>query len=67
MMKKTIPISDVKLRTSDGKEYDIPERGSLALLALGDIGVMAWRQKIQDLRQARIQEVLDHRKQRKQG
>ncbi len=66
-MKKSIPLSAIKLHTADGKEYDIPERGSLALLALGDIGVMAWRQKIQTLRQVRIQEVLDHRKQRDQG
>jgi hypothetical protein len=29
----------------DSKEYKIPEGGSLGLLALGDIGLIKWREK----------------------
>ena len=29
----------------DGKPFEIPERGSMALLALGYRGLMAWRAK----------------------
>ena len=35
------------LKTETGEEYDIPEGGSLGLLALGYIGVMLWREKKQ--------------------
>lgn len=31
--------------TKDGAAFDIPVEGSLGLLALGDIGLFAWRQK----------------------
>ncbi len=60
--KKNIHISELVLRTPDGQPYDIPVRGSLGLLALGDIGVMAWRNKIQQLKNEKIQAVLDKRK-----
>ncbi len=33
------------LRTKDGEDFDIPVEGSLGLLALGYVGLMAWRQK----------------------
>ena len=29
----------------DSKKYNIPEGGSLGLLALGDIGLIKWREK----------------------
>lgn len=35
----------IKLATPDGKPIDIPIGGSIGLLALGDIGTIAWRQK----------------------
>ena len=63
-MKKSISLSELTLRTPDGQPYDIPERGSLALLALGDIGIQAWRQQIASLRRARIEAVLEHRRKR---
>ena len=31
--------------TMDGTAFDIPVEGSLGLLALGDLGLFAWRQK----------------------
>ncbi len=34
-----------ELRTEAGEAYDIPEGGSLGLLALGYSGLMIWRQK----------------------
>lgn len=35
---------------SDGRPYDIPIGGSIGLLALGDLGIIAWRQKQQQLK-----------------
>ncbi len=35
----------VEIKTEDGNDFDIPEEGSLGLLALGAKGLMAWRQK----------------------
>lgn len=34
----------VQLRTKDGAPYDVPVEGSLGLLALGYVGLMAWRE-----------------------
>ena len=31
--------------TRSGHPYDVTAEGSLGLLALGDVGLMAWRQK----------------------
>ena len=42
---KTPILSNLKFRTREGAAYDIPEGGSLGLLALGYIGLMAWREK----------------------
>jgi len=38
---------DIPLRTEDGQPFDPPIDGSLGLLALGDLGLVAWRQKRQ--------------------
>lgn len=35
----------LNIKTKDGKPFDIPLQGSLGLLALGDLGLMAWRKK----------------------
>lgn len=35
----------ITLKTEDGKPFNIPEGGSLGLLALGYVGVMLWREK----------------------
>ena len=40
-MKEPIII----LQTEHGEPFEIPEGGSLGLLALGYIGVMLWREK----------------------
>ena len=34
--------------TENGKPFEVPEEGSLGLLALGYVGLMAWRQKRQE-------------------
>ena len=31
--------------TEDGRNYEVPVEGSLGLLALGDVALMAWRLK----------------------
>jgi len=49
-MEPTTTPDTPELRTETGELYDIPEGGSLGLLALGYAGVMLWRQKIAALR-----------------
>lgn len=41
MNSKEIPI----IKDENGKPFDIPVDGSLGLLALGHLGLMAWRNK----------------------
>lgn len=43
----------VELRTEQGEVFEIPEGGSLGLLALGYTGLMLWREKRQEIRQER--------------
>lgn len=55
MTKKPLPpiaILDVQpaLHTVDGQSFDIPFGGSIGLLALGDLGIIAWRQKVRKLK-----------------
>ena len=40
---------DVKIMIKDGKEIDIPVEGSLGLLALGAVGIRAWRRKQKEI------------------
>jgi len=40
----------VLIRNADGTPYEVPVEGSLALLALGYKGLMAWRAKRQQVR-----------------
>lgn len=40
-----------ELTTPEGKKYDIPVEGSLGLLALGYVGLMAWRAKRNEVAQ----------------
>ena len=39
------PLQALDLRTESGEPYEIPVEGSLGLLALGYVGLMAWREK----------------------
>jgi hypothetical protein len=39
--------AQIQLTTADGQPIDIPIGGAIGLLALGDIGLIAWRQKRQ--------------------
>lgn len=48
--QKTI-TSAINFKTEFGENYDIPAEGSLGLLALGYIGLMAWREKRMVLQQ----------------
>ncbi|MCB9170036.1 MAG: hypothetical protein H6594_06775 [Flavobacteriales bacterium] len=49
---------DLTIKNADGTPYQVPVEGSLALLALGYKGLMAWRA-------ARIRTAEDHKKQGK--
>jgi hypothetical protein len=42
------------LETEKGQPYEIPENGSLGLLALGYVGVMLWREKRQQVQQEKL-------------
>ena len=37
--------SKIQLQTEKGDSFEVPEDGSLGLLALGYVGVMLWREK----------------------
>ena len=47
---KKLYEEDFKLITENGKETDIPEGGSLGLLALGYKGLIAWRKKKRNIK-----------------
>lgn len=42
-------FEDVKIITQDGEEIEIPLEGSLGLLALGAVGIRAWRRKQKEM------------------
>ena len=42
-MKNLTTNNNKNIRTQDGKQVEIHEKGSLGLLALGFQGLMAWR------------------------
>ena len=43
------------IKTKEGHSIKIPFGGSLGLLALGDIGLLAWRMKKQEIIKAQIE------------
>ncbi|MEM1324378.1 MAG: hypothetical protein AAGI23_00410 [Bacteroidota bacterium] len=47
---------DLHIQTTQGQQFDIPVEGSLGLLALGDIGLIAWRKKKIEFLQAQMEE-----------
>ena len=47
-------IQDIKLITEDEKPFEIPEGGSLGILALGYKGIALWRQKRRQLREGKL-------------
>ncbi len=44
-MKKEVSPIDLNFKIKSGETFEVPVQGSLGLLALGDIGLLAWRQK----------------------
>ncbi len=42
---KTFLNQQIQLAGPDGQLIDIPPGGAIGLLALGDLGIIAWRQK----------------------
>ena len=36
---------NIKISQQDGKDFDVPVEGSIGLLALGHLGLKAWRDK----------------------
>lgn len=52
MQEEQIPLNSRPLfRTQDGEDFEVPAEGSLGLLALGYVGLMAWRQKRNEVMQ----------------
>jgi len=48
--KKNVP-NKIDLKDPYGKKFNIPVEGSLGLLALGAIGLIAWREKKREVLQ----------------
>ena len=42
----------IELKTKDGELFNIPVEGSLGLLALGYVGLIAWRKKRKEAKKA---------------
>ncbi len=51
-------------KTDEGAAFDVPVQGSLGLLALGDIGLMVWRQAREKARQEKLEEIQRKRAER---
>ena len=52
-MSKILPIIattpiDYVFQTEDGQPVEIPLEGAIGLLALGDVGLIAWRQALRN-------------------
>lgn len=45
MKKLNTATNKLEIKTETGEIYNIPEEGSLGLLALGYAGLMTWREK----------------------
>ncbi|HAE13017.1 MAG: hypothetical protein H6548_08030 [Chitinophagales bacterium] len=43
-MENKKEVKQITITTKDGKPFAVPPEGSLGLLALGHVGLMAWRQ-----------------------
>ncbi len=52
----TKPQNEITLRDKEGQLIDIPVGGSLSLLAWGDLGHYAWRQKRAKLKKTNDEE-----------
>jgi len=46
---KSNECNELIILTKDGKEFEIPVEGSLGLLALGAVGINAWRKKQREM------------------
>ena len=50
----------IKLKTEDGEPFEVPEDGSLGLLALGHIGLKLWREKRRESQNKNKETKSDH-------
>ncbi len=57
---KTTPEKIFQFQTKDGEPFDIPIEGSLGVLALGDLGLIAWRQKRRQFKQELAERTQQH-------
>lgn len=46
---KTHLPGKIELKDSGGKKFEVPAEGSLGLLALGAVGLIAWREKKKEI------------------
>jgi hypothetical protein len=50
------------IKDPNGNKIEIPIGGSLGLLALGDVGVMAWKKRKEHVMQRQIAAILEAKK-----
>ena len=55
-MKKEINLDSIKYKTFEEFYNSVDEKGSLGLLALGAIGVLAWKKKKEEIKLKRNKE-----------
>ena len=58
-------LLDLDYKTTTGEAFHVPPQGSLGLLALGDIGVIAWRQAREKAKQEKLAEIQHKRTERR--
>ena len=56
-MAKFPNLLDLEFKTDEGTIFEVPPQGSLGLLALGDLGIIAWRQAREKQKQDKLAEV----------
>ncbi len=55
------------LKDMEGNKIEIPLNGSMGLLALGDLGVTAWKQRRQAFKNAKAQQVIKKKEEKKKN
>ena len=55
-MKKEINLDSIRYKTFEEFYNSVDEKGSLGLLALGAIGVLAWKKKKEEIKLKRNKE-----------
>lgn len=60
--KKNVNAAGINLHDKAGNAYEVPPEGSLGLMALGYVGLMAWRERRSAYLEQKRQEIMSTEK-----